>query len=94
MMSFIKFLKRNFGHVYLHDAFNPGMLFRVRARRGKVALIWVGDPFVCRLAKNGELVIDEKHLCGYGKPYHGWTWRYFVPMGFPLENIKDGGAWK
>lgn len=94
-MKFIfRFLKRSFGHVYLQDSCNPGVLYRVRARRGKVALTWGGRPFVCRLAKNGELVIDEKSVCGYGKPYPGWTWRYFIPMGFPLENIKDGGTWK
>ena len=45
MMPFVKFLKQNFGHVYLHDALKPGLLFRCRARWGKVALIWCGDPF-------------------------------------------------
>ena len=94
MMYILCFLKRNFGHVYLCDKFKPGVLYRFRARWGKVALTWGESPFVCRLAKNGELIIDEKRLRGYRKPYWGWRWRYFVPMGFPLENIKNGGAWK
>lgn len=97
MKSILRFLKRNFGHVYLRDEYRPDVLCRFRAKRGRVALLWYTPlgviPFKCRLGKNGELINDCKGTRGYGKPYSGWSWMYFVPMGFPLENIRNGGAW-
>ena len=96
--SLLKFLKRNFGHVYLQDGCDPGKLYRFRARFGRVAFVWstaYGDsPFVCRLEENGEVVIDGRQYPGYGRQWGKWTWRYFYPMGFPLENLIVGGFWK
>lgn len=95
--SLIKWHRRNFGYVYLSTADHPGILWRFKARRGRVALCWstLGGtiPFVCRLSPDGRVLIDKKELAGYGKQYGDWTWRYFYPMGFPLENIRTGGYW-
>ena len=94
----LKFLKRNFGHVYLQNGCDPEKLYRFRARFGRVAFVWstsFGDsPFVCRLEENGEVVIDGKQYPGYNQQWGEWTWRYFYPMGFPLENLIVGGFWK
>ena len=50
-------------------------------------------PFVCRLGENGDIIIDEKHLVGYGKPYGGWKWRNDIPADFPKDKVLDGGYW-
>ena len=97
-LAILKWLKRNFGHVYVKSDTNPDILFRFRARRGRIALIWSTwagiIPFICRLSPDGKVLIDDKRLAGYGKQYGQWTWQYFYPVGFPLENIKPGGFWK
>ena len=85
-------------YVYLReDTFHPGVLFRFRVKRGRVALVWntlAGViPFVCRLAQDGSIVVDEPHCAGYGKPYGGWKWQNDVPDGFPKDKVIDGGFW-
>ena len=97
-LPIIKWFKCNFGHVYVCDGVHLDVLYRFRARRGRVALCWstfFGTiPFVCRLSKDGKLIIDDKSRAGYGKQYGQWTWQYFYKAGFPLENIRPGGYWK
>ena len=94
ILNFLKWYKRNFGYVYLRNAAQPDVLWRFRARHGRVAFEWCGGPFYCRLADNGDVVnVHDKSMSGYGKPYPGWTWQYFYKVGFPLENIRTGGHW-
>ena len=98
ILNFLKWYKRNFGYVYVQADYWPEVMWRFRARRGRIALCWntvAGTiPFVCRLSPDGKVLIDEPSRAGYGKQYGDWTWRYFYPVGFPLENIKPGGFWK
>lgn len=79
--------QRNFGHVYASP--NGKDWYRFRARLGCIALVWVASPFVVRLADDRSLVITEKGLPGYGKPYGGWRWDYEPHGCF----VCDGGAW-
>lgn len=94
----IKWWRRNFGHVYLQNGLEPEKLYRFRARFGRVAFVWstfLGDiPFVCRLEENGKVIIDGREYAGYNQQWGSWTWRYFYPMGFPLEKLIIGGYWK
>lgn len=95
--ALIKWWRRNYGHVYLQTAEHPGVLWRFRARHGRVALCWptllgtVG--FKCRLAPDGRVLIDEEGRAGFGKQYGDWKWQYFYPVGFPLDKIRNGGFW-
>ena len=97
ILSLIKWLKRNYGHVYLHTSDHPDILWRFRAKHGHVALAWptlLGTiPFECRLSPDGKVLNDEEGLAGFGKQYGDWTWQYFYPVGFSLGNIRRGGYW-
>lgn len=98
MKSIFELFRRRKRYVYLsEDILHPGVLFRFRVKRNRVALVWntLIDiiPFVCRLGENGDIIIDEKYLAGYGKPYGGWKWRNDIPADFPKDKVLDGGYW-
>jgi hypothetical protein len=79
--------QRNFGHVYASA--NGKDWHRFGARLGCIALVWVDSPFIVRLGEDHRLIITEKVLPGYGKPYGGWQWDYEPHGCF----VGDGGAW-
>lgn len=85
--------QRNFGHVYLWCGENGKPWYRFRARRGRVALVWTlifGDSgFICRLNRDGSVIIDDDYYAGYGKQYGSWVWDY-EPKG---ECAGKGGFW-
>ena len=98
LVRLYRWLRRNFGHVYLKDTsvLGNGCQYLFRAKRGRVAFVWhIADgseiPFVCRLAENGEVQnVHNEAMSGYGKQYGGWRWSY---GRFPAGSVKRGGAW-
>ena len=80
--------QRNFGYVYASA--NGKDWYRFRAWFGRIALVWgFGIPFILRLGDEHCLIITDKDLRGYGKPYSGWQWDY-EPHG---RCVGEGGAW-
>ena len=80
--------QRNFGQVYASA--NGKNWRRYNARLGYITLHWLlGTPFILRLGDDHRLIIADKDLRGYGKPYGGWQWDY-EPHRCVASN---GGAW-
>lgn len=79
--------QRNFGLVYASA--NGIEWYRFSAWFGRIALVRdLGTPFLVRLGENHRLIITEKVLPGYGKPYGGWQWDY-EPHGRFVGDVRD-----
>lgn len=97
LVNALKWLRRTYGYVYLHSDKHPEILWRFKTKFGRVAFPWntpLGTiPFICRLSTDGKVLNPHKNMSGSGKQFGDWTWWYFYPIGFPLENIRIGGYW-
>lgn len=88
MIKFCHWWQRNFGRIYASA--NGKDWYQFRARFGQIALVWGESPFIVRLDPSHRLIILDKWLSGYGKPYGGWKWDY-KPHG---RLVGHGGFWR
>lgn len=90
-LAILKWLKRNFGHVYVRNSLAPEYLWRFRCRYGRISLVYHTEAGIeivsARLLRDGRIEAP-------GHAVTNLSWQYFLKMGFPLENVFPGGYWK